>query len=90
MNRKSNSFDASANLKTDRNFRKAHEANDVWSTNSEPVDPLARSAKPNNKVSSRERYFTSQIDVLPGPSSGVHSIKVRENQQNEARETVNN
>lgn len=38
------------------------------------------------KVRSRERYFSSSITTLPGPSTGLNCVRTREQQERDASE----
>ena len=39
------------------------------------------------KTRSRERYYTSTISTLPGPSTGLNNVAVRKNQERDRSET---
>ena len=39
------------------------------------------------KTRSRERYYTSTISTLPGPSTGLNSVAVRKHQERDRSET---
>lgn len=77
-------------LKPDKNFRKASVAsmgNKLW-IEEKDLDLITDKTKDKYemcKTRSRERYFQSQISTLPGPSHGLNSVKLR--QQDYDKET---
>ena len=91
MTTKNETVDPASNLKPSAHFRKASEAsmgNRLWTRENEfgMFEQKELTKSQICKTRSRERYFSSSITTLPGPSIGLNCVRTRDDVEKDTRE----